>query len=89
MDIDDKAHSTLTILRNATWLNSDQEIEDACKQVAEYLKLEHLEFSDNDGTTQKQKGLDLYNNGYNAGWDMAVDANNNGQHIEKGGPKTN
>lgn len=38
MDISDKAVNTLTILRNATWLNSDLEIEQACKEVAEFLK---------------------------------------------------
>lgn len=34
----DKGANTLQILRNATWLDNDDEIETACGEVANYLK---------------------------------------------------
>lgn len=40
MDLSDKAYNTLLVLRNATWLNSDKEIEMACREVAAWLNAE-------------------------------------------------
>ena len=40
MELNDKAYSTLAILRNATWLNSDIEIMRACLEVFDYLREE-------------------------------------------------
>jgi len=37
-ELNDKAYSTLVILRSATWLNNDEEIQRSCQEVAEYLK---------------------------------------------------
>lgn len=34
----DEATNTLTILRNATWLDDDLDIEQACREVADHLK---------------------------------------------------
>jgi hypothetical protein len=40
MDLSNEAHSTLTTLRNATWLNDDLDIKQACKEVVEYLSID-------------------------------------------------
>jgi hypothetical protein len=37
-DLSDKAFNTLAVLRNATWLNSDTEIMESCREVFNYLK---------------------------------------------------
>jgi len=37
-ELDDKAFSTLTLLKNATWLDNDAEIEKSCEDVAVYLR---------------------------------------------------
>ena len=37
-NLSDKAYSTLQVLRNATWLNNDDEIKNACREVYRYLK---------------------------------------------------
>jgi hypothetical protein len=38
MDVSDKAYNTYWLLKNATWLNSDLDIEAACKELVEYYK---------------------------------------------------
>lgn len=40
LDMTDEAANTLTILRNATWLDDDLDIEKACLEVATYLEEE-------------------------------------------------
>jgi hypothetical protein len=46
-----KAFNTITLLRNATWLNNESEIKYACKEIAEYLAEDgcgcrHFNFTD-------------------------------------------
>lgn len=40
LELSDEGHSTLTILRNATWLDDDLDIAKACLEVACYLEEE-------------------------------------------------
>ena len=37
-DLSDQAYSTLNVLRTATWLNGDDDIKAACREVAVYLE---------------------------------------------------
>lgn len=37
-ELSDEAFNTLNILRNATWLHNDLDIENACREVANHLE---------------------------------------------------
>jgi hypothetical protein len=37
MDTSDKAFSTLTLLRTATWLDNDKDILTTCKELVDYF----------------------------------------------------
>jgi len=38
IELSDKAFNTLTLLKNFTGLNGDDEIQNACREIAEYLE---------------------------------------------------